>query len=295
MTILNHLVHALLRAHCARRLCRQGLAVAAMLTALLACSSIDEDHRYIAVDRQQQPADSDSTAVLPQQRRVLIEDFTGQRCVNCPNAANEIARLKAAYGADTIIAVSIHGGDLAVYSTDRLLGLRTALGDEYNRRWGVDAWPKGMVNRQQPPTTIDQWFTLVDNALRLTAPVAISATATLSDSTIAVSTTLEGLDSVDGSLQLWLTESAIVAQQMMPDGWANRTYEHNHVLRAAINGSWGEAVRLSPGQHVQLDRSIKADRLWNTANLSVVAFVYSASTGEVLQVRECPVTVAPAQ
>ena len=60
-----------------------------------ACGDIAEEDRLIYV----KPA-----AV---ERSVLIEDFTGQRCVNCPNAADEIAKLHEQYG-DAIIAVSIH-------------------------------------------------------------------------------------------------------------------------------------------------------------------------------------------
>ena len=57
--------------------------LALLLTALLmvACSHIDEDEQLIYV----KPA--------PVERCVLIEDFTGQRCVNCPNAAEEIEKL----------------------------------------------------------------------------------------------------------------------------------------------------------------------------------------------------------
>ena len=45
------------------------IILAAVLTA---CSHIDEDERYI----YQKPEQADRT--------VLLEDFTGQRCINCP-------------------------------------------------------------------------------------------------------------------------------------------------------------------------------------------------------------------
>ena len=62
--------------------------LAILLTAVFmtACSNIDEDERLIYV----KPA-----AV---ERSVLLEDFTGQRCVNCPLAADEIAKLHEQYG-----------------------------------------------------------------------------------------------------------------------------------------------------------------------------------------------------
>ena len=54
------------------------------------CSQINESERFIVVE----PA----TVT----RAVLIEEFTGQRCVNCPNAATEIARLQQSYGEDNV-------------------------------------------------------------------------------------------------------------------------------------------------------------------------------------------------
>ena len=49
---------------------------------LVACSHIDEGDRLIYV----KPADV--------KRRVLLEDFTGQRCINCPKANDEIKSLQ---------------------------------------------------------------------------------------------------------------------------------------------------------------------------------------------------------
>ena len=47
------------------------------------------------------------------ERRVLLEDFTGQKCRNCPKAHREISSLKEVYG-DNLIAVSIHAGGYAL-------------------------------------------------------------------------------------------------------------------------------------------------------------------------------------
>ena len=254
--------------------------VLAFITLLFfACDQVDLADRYITVDKPA-PSTQDSTAVV-ETRRVLIEEFTGQRCVNCPNAAAEIQRLKQAYGADTVIAVSIHGGELAFFSTAKLLGLRTELGDEYNKRWNVVAWPKGMVNRSGTLSDYEEWFTLVNSAVRQEAPLTLSVQATAS----TVTTTAQALKPVQGKLQLWITESGITAMQAMPDGTNNREYTHNHVLRAAVNGTWGEDITLAPGQTQTYTHTIDLDPSWNSANLSIVAFVYSDGEG-LLQVAE---------
>ena len=64
----------------------------------MACDDVAEDDRFIYVE----PAEV--------AKRVLLEDFTGQRCINCPEASELIERLQEEYGADNVIAVGIYGG-----------------------------------------------------------------------------------------------------------------------------------------------------------------------------------------
>ena len=93
---------------------------------MAACSHIDEDEQLIYV----KPA-----AV---ERCVLLEDFTGQRCVNCPMAADEIHKLQEQYGEDVVIAVSIHSGPLGFHTNPRFYGLATDLGDAYYTHWNLE-------------------------------------------------------------------------------------------------------------------------------------------------------------
>lgn len=64
-------------------------AVACVALALVSCDNIDENNRYLDYDSgiidtpDDGNGDDRPTSV---QRAVLIEDFTGQMCVNCPNA-----------------------------------------------------------------------------------------------------------------------------------------------------------------------------------------------------------------
>ena len=114
-----------------------------ILTALLtltmsACSHIDESDRLIYV----KPADV--------KRRVLLEDFTGQRCVNCPKASDEIKALQEQYGEDHVIAVGIHSGPLGFYTKGDYLGLSTEVGDEYYDHWALEYQPVGLIDRGAP-------------------------------------------------------------------------------------------------------------------------------------------------
>lgn len=252
---------------------------------LTACSHIGEDERFIEV----KPAN-----VV---KAVLVEEFTGQRCVNCPNAAIEIERLREQYGDAYVIPVAIHSGPLALDSNDKVLGLRTQLGDEYYDHWKVEAEPTGMIDRKGGVVNLSQWASAVYEELQKESPVSLSIGVKMangqeqvtSQSVVEVSVEATIAEPTEGYLQLWMTEDSIVAPQMMPDGTMNREYVHNHVLRAAVNGTWGTPVSWKPGVHSQTF-SFSIDPTWKKDNLSVVAFVYNEQG--VLQVKSQQLVVS---
>lgn len=235
-----------------------------MITAFLSCSHIDDDNRLIEVPHAKIS------------RAVLVEEFTGQRCVNCPNAATEIERLQKEYGKENVIAVAIHSGPLAFYSTDKVLGLRTALGDEYYDYWKVEAEPSGLINRSGGVLLLDKWASKVHQDLQNEAPVELTVKATIADNgKMEIGIEYLAVKDFSGKLQVWIVEDNIVALQMLPDGTLNREYVHNHVLRSAVNGTWGDDVVWPSGKQGTLSFSAEVQEDWNPKNLSVIAFVYN--------------------
>ena len=245
---------------------KRCLLIYGLLVILLiwSCGQIDESERFIYVEPPGMA------------RAVLIEDFTGQRCVNCPNAAMEIDRLQKAYGEESVIAVCIHSGPLAIYSNAKVIGLRTELGDTYYDYWDVESQPSGMVNRHHGVSLVPQWAGLVYEDLQQHTPVNLSLECNVMESgDVEIKVNSVALkNDFKGKLQLWLTEDGIIAPQMMPDGTLNNDYVHHHVLRAAINGAWGEDVNWKTGTENVVQKSFRLEQEWNTENLLVVAFVY---------------------
>ena len=240
-----------------------------ILTALLtltmsACSHIDESDRLIYV----KPADV--------KRRVLLEDFTGQRCVNCPKASDEIKALQEQYGEYHVIAVGIHSGPLGFYTKGDYLGLSTEVGDEYYDHWALEYQPVGLIDRGAP-LEYTAWNARIREELEKTAPVEIDIELHQNDNQLTVRAEVMGIDgTTSGKLQLWLTEDGITAFQMMPDGTRNMEYIHRHVFRAAINGTWGESVSVAEGEtFTTKDYLFAIPEGWNADRLSVVAFVYN--------------------
>ncbi len=237
------------------------------LTLLMAaaCSYIGEDEQLIYV------------APEAAKRVVLLEDYTGQRCINCPNASDVIADLHNSFGADSVIAVAIHAGPLAFYTNTKFLGLRTQTGDEYYNHWNLEYQPIGLINRSAP-VDYTLWATKVREELQKTSPLTISLNGLMTDdkTAITLNAVVTGMEEMTiGHLQLWLIEDDITAFQLMPDGTRKDDYHHRHVFRAAINGDWGEEIKVGKDQTVSVEHNIPLKEDWNAERISVVAFVYT--------------------
>lgn len=229
---------------------------------LVGCDYIPEDERLIYVKPE------------PAQRVVLLEDFTGQRCVNCPTATDVIEQLQETYG-DAFVAVGIHGGPLAFAGSAKVVGLKTDTGDEYFKHWELDHQPVGLVNRHAP-VDFQYWATEIKEELAKPAPLRLEGSAVLADGVINIKVNAEGTDgTVTGKLQVWVLEDGIQTLQLMPDGTANQEYIHNHVFRAAVNGTWGEDVTIQEGNAKQWEMDCPQEPNWKPDKLSIVAFVYN--------------------
>lgn len=238
-----------------------------LLLCLVSCSDISEDERYVYV----RPADVS--------RAVLIEDFTGQRCVNCPNANDVIHQLQEQYGDSNVIAVGIHSGPLGFKGRGNLVGLSTDLGDTYYNYYGAEYQPVGMVNRHGL-ADYTTWSSLVNEALQEQSTVQLGLSSTYDQSSRQASLSVNALamdNSVSGHLQVWVIEDSITAMQSMPDGSVNREYVHNHVLRESVNGEWGDAITLPATQSEQYNFNYTLPEGYVDTNCSFVVFVYNDS------------------
>lgn len=241
---------------------------------LASCDHIAEADRLIYVKPE------------PAQRIVLIEDFTGQRCTNCPKATEIIDELAETYG-DNIVAVGIHGGPLAFAGNAKTLGLKTATGDDYYSHWHLSYQPVGLVNRREPLNYPD-WAAAVREELTKPSPLRLGGTAVLADDAVSIRIQAEGTDgTVTGKLQVWLIEDGIQALQLMPDGTSNSAYVHNHVFRTAVNGAWGDDFTLAEAETTERTLTQPLDPAWEPSHIAVVAFVYNDSG--VLQAVRIPI------
>ena len=124
--------------------------------------------------------------------------------------------------------------------------------------------------------------------LQAESPVELMVRANGSDDgTIEIDVEYLAVKDFLGKLQIWITEDGIVAPQMLPDGTLDSNYIHNHVLRSAVNGTWGDDISWPSGSQGMLKFSAELQQDWNPLHLSVVAFVYDDKG--VHQVCQCKV------
>lgn len=257
------------------------LPLASLLFA--SCDNVSEDERFIPVEQ------------VTAKRAVLLEEFTGQWCRNCPQAHEIIAQLKAQYG-DAFIPVSIHAGPGAnaldaseSYAVDDQ-GLKQAEGDVYANMWNISSYPQGVFNRTSGVLSRDKWAAQLALELQKDASLGfeLSATYDAATNSVNVKTIVEPFENIHGYLQLWLVESNIVSMQQNGDE-LDFEYVHNHVFRTSINGTQGEAVNLTANVFASYENTVALQQYWQSENLSVVAFVYN--NDGVLQAAEVAVDV----
>lgn len=250
------------------------LPVVAVAVTMTACDEVDSDDRYITVDS---PV---INGEIP--RWVLLEDFTGQNCVNCPWAHRIIDQNIALYG-ECLVPVAIHGGEQAIMegASPTVIGLANTESNEIFNQSGANALPQGVINRNSGLLGRADWSAYIRKCVAEATPLNMTISSTLNaDNTITVTVEGQVEENVTGNLLVWLLESKIVALQQTPndDSWdgpkrIDRNYVHNHVFRAYFNGLNGTPVAWTKDKVGKETFTLSLASNWNPENLSVVAFV----------------------
>lgn len=240
-------------------------------------------------------------------QNVLLEDYTGHTCGNCPEAAEIADQIALTYGKERVIVMAVHAGGFAdpqppTYPTDYRTPEGTTLDNTF--RISRAGNPNGLVNRLPRNGRIiigkDQWSTVVRELIDDTAKVKLAVRPSYNASTRVVLAEVDIEYMADGAAEYQLVgalvENDIVGDQM--DYRKNpshiKDFVFQHVLRAHMNGTWGEAIAATPQTKgfkttKTLSYTIPADKTWNPANMELIAYVHrhnttGTGTREVLQV-----------
>lgn len=271
--------------------------VLALSAALLAasCDYIDQPFRdpngggSVAVD---------GDTVLQTERAVLVEDFTGHQCKNCPKASKVLKQLDSLYGSAKVVGLAIHAGpaNFTAVSADYPTDFTTDDGDDLASVFGVWGLPLGMVNRldflsNTHLKTYSSWSATVATELALAPEVLFNAYSGF-DSTSRVATVrldvrAESSQSNAVGVAVYLKESGIISPQLLPDQTRDPNYVHYNVFRSAPWGPFGQEVwaagAATSGQTVTLDASATLDAAWNAHHMKWVAIAFDKTSNRVLQ------------
>jgi len=269
-------------------------------------------------------------------KQILIEEFTGHECGNCPRGDEQIELIKSLY-CDHVIPVSIHAGFFAqVNPTGKYtIDYRTTVGNEIDESFeGSVSVPAALINRQNVNSdytfSVADWAGKISEILENEPVIDINLDLSYSDSReidididVAdwagkISEILENEPVIDINLDLsysdsreidididvvfikesddalmlslYFVEDSIKSWQKdysLPAGQQDiESYSHNHVLRDAINGTWGHQITIGQVNANDVisksyNYSIKPE--WIIKNSSIIAFVYKSETKEILQ------------
>lgn len=236
-------------------------------------------------------------------RKVLLEDYTGHTCVNCPAAAKAALELQNAYSGKMII-MAIHSGffarpSAAPFNND----YRTPEGDAWDQFFAVSAVgnPNGLVNRINENgnyvVTPGNWSSSIAAIIEDLADLKISVETTYNadNRNLAINVNGSFLNSLQGDYKLitCIVEDSIISAQKNNDPAAGETpviaeYVHRHMLREVVNSIWGEEVVSNPTASSTFDKNytLMLDPKYKQQHVSVIAFVYDASSFEIIQVEE---------
>lgn len=240
-------------------------------------------------------------------QKILLEDYTGFRCPNCPAAQKLAQQLKTIYK-DRLIIMAVHAGYYAkpqgsIYTYD----FRTPVGNELDNYFGNSnaGNPNGMVNRVTFSGSKilypDQWENAIVSIINQKPKVLLTLKPTLNQLTRELNVRVEVKYLEQGSsnhhLAVYITEDSIVNYQT--DKNANPTdvkdYVHNHVLRESLNGTWGdqlstEGIKKDSVVIKEYNYTIPTTKDWRLNKLNIIAYVHDKGESyEVLQVEEQPV------
>lgn len=220
------------------------------------------------------------------ERNVVIEEFTGVRCPNCPDGAAEIENLKARFG-DNVIAVSIHSsGSFAFPLAESAYDFRTDAGDQLLEFLGQPlGYPSAVVNRITPSNSsrLQQgqaiWAGLIEEVLQQPPSLSINLVqaydTTSRELTLDVAILLNEAISDPLFLSVMLLEDGVVDAQLDLSGLIEE-YEHNHILRFMLTPFDGESIgdQFALGDFIERQFSFIVPQEWVAENCELVAFVH---------------------
>ena len=225
--------------------------------------------------------------VEPTGKTVLIKDFTGARCVNCPAAAEYAHNLQHQLDEDHIFIMSVHAGYLA----QPIGSFPNFLTDEGT------AWYN---NHDSNPLFAVDHVALTDgntfNEGQIDAPVTaaleeeqtfeIVVDRQFEETSRHLQVNVQAIALVDFDGEFYITaclvEDHITGWQTTPAG-VDKEYDFRNVFRGTLNGAYGEAFEdyhVDPDDTFFFSYSTEINADYNADECYLMVYVYDKRQGD---------------
>ncbi len=223
-------------------------------------------------------------------KAILIEEFTGVKCTNCPDGAKAIKAMEEKYGA-IIVPIAIHNSDyFSEPLSENNYDFRTEVGDKIFGIHSSSSIPKPaasfnrvlFADEEEIPVGPSSWQSSLETELKKQNVTFLDMITEYNNDTrkLEITVTISPTIDLKGdfNLSVAITESNIIDAQTMPDGSINDDYEFDNVLRDMITPFDGTFI----GSDLQKDDKIvksfsynlpESGDLWIPENINIIAFI----------------------
>ena len=278
---------------------KKSAIIIASLAVIFAMASCDKLKEPYIIESNVTPSDTiplvaSDTANFDGKVVVLLEDYTGVKCNNCPEAGNLALQLQE-QNEGHLVVLGVHPKSALQNPAGGFPDFRTDDGNEWNNYFNIAAYPNGLVNRTGGVLGSAQWTSAVNNIIGNDAPIRLIVKTEFDDATRELKVSIHSkflidVASNDVRLTTCMMEDKIVGKQVTPNG-VDENYVHRHVFRGtADNQTWGRvlssAESISEGSNFITNMKFTLSDDYNADEFYIVAFISDNNTKEVLMATE---------
>lgn len=229
-------------------------------------------------------------STTPENKKVLLEEFTGTGCPNCPGGHTAAATLLT-NNPGNLFVVAYHPNNSSYTASDPMVTTypaafyTTPFISPSNRYM-----PSAMINRRvwdgvERIEGVTSWTNDANTIKAEASPLNIGVSSTYNTSTKMLNVTVEVYftSNVTDALTIYaeLTEDGIIATQ----SGGTSPYTHNHVFRQSFVPQWGDVISAPTSQSTLKTFSFSYDNsttLYDMTKCEVLAFVRNAVNEEII-------------
>lgn len=238
---------------------------------------------------------------------VLVEDYTGHTCFNCPPAA-DLAHAMHGNNPDRVFVASIHTGpgslnyqkaypNNAKYYTDHTNPDGIEYGETFKSGFNFLGNPQGTINRKtvggEMFTITGTWQSRTDdilnaNDLKVNLQSVFNYYSGANGGYLHVEVEKKTSDAIEMNTVVYVIKDSLVDWQKMPDNSDNEFYTHRDMHMGSIdNNPFGRptfTASAASGDKKILDYSYVLPGDLDKTNMHLLIYVYDVDTYEILQV-----------